>query len=203
MILIRLTQNLFLGQKDALYFYNPEGRGQCYVLDGRKKILNWSRGYLAVAIADGSNKDSVTIFDVQNKIICFSAPVKSLISICAEWGTVLLISADGKIIQLVEKDLQSKLQILFKKNFYDVAIKLARSQNLGKEGLVDIFRQYGDHLYEKGDHSGAIDQYEKTIGCLEPSYVIRKYLDTQKIHNLTAYLQALHRKVRKTSINVD
>ena len=164
-------------------------------MDGRKKILNWSRGYLAVAIADGSNKDSVTIFDVQNKIICFSAPVKTLISICAEWGTVLLISADGKIIQLVEKDLQSKLQILFKKNFYDVAIKLARSQNLGKEGLVDIFRQYGDHLYEKGDHSGAIDQYEKTIGCLEPSYVIRKYLDTQKIHNLTAYLQALHRKV--------
>jgi hypothetical protein len=63
----------------------------------------------------------------------------------------------------------------------------------GQEGLVDIFRQYGDHLYEKGDHSGAIDQYEKTIGTLEPSYVIRKFLDAQKIHSLTAYLQALHR----------
>ena len=62
-----------------------------------------------------------------------------------------------------------------------------------KEGLVDIFRQYGDHLYEKGDHAGAIDQYEKTIGTLEPSYVIRKFLDAQKIHSLTAYLQALHR----------
>jgi hypothetical protein len=60
---------------------------------------------------------------------------------------------------------------------------------------VDIFRQYGDHLYEKGDHSGAIDQYEKTIGTLEPSYVIRKFLDAQKIHSLTAYLQALHRCV--------
>jgi hypothetical protein len=61
---------------------------------------------------------------------------------------------------------------------------------------VDIFRQYGDHLYEKGDHSGAIDQYEKTIGTLEPSYVIRKFLDAQKIHSLTAYLQALHRCVK-------
>ena len=60
------------------------------------------------------------------------------------------IYTDGKVIQLIEKDLQSKLQILFKKNFYDVAIKIARNQNLGKEGLVDIFRQYGDHLYEKG-----------------------------------------------------
>jgi hypothetical protein len=63
---------------------------------------------------------------------------------------------------------------------------------------VDIFRQYGDHLYEKGDHSGAIDQYEKTIGTLEPSYVIRKFLDAQKIHSLTAYLQALHRCVNVT-----
>lgn len=31
-----------------------------------------------------------------------------------------------------------------------------------------------------------------TIGKLEPSYVIRKFLDAQRIHNLTAYLQTLH-----------
>jgi hypothetical protein len=29
---------------------------------------------------------------------------------------------------------------------------------------------------------------------LEPSYVIRKFLDAQRIHNLTAYLQTLHRQ---------
>jgi len=83
---------------------------------------------------------------------------------------------------------------LFKKNFYDVAIKIAKNQQYDAEGLVDIFRQYGDHLYAKGDQTGAIEQYVKTIGTLEPSYVIQKFLDAQKIHNLTAYLQALHRK---------
>jgi len=186
------------GQRDALYFYNPEGRGQCYVFEGKKKVMKWFRGYLSVATEEGNGKDSITIFDVQNKVICFSAPVRHIFSLSAEWGTLLLISSDGKIIQLQEKDLQSKLDLLFKKNFYDVAVKVARGQNLDKEGLVDIFRQYGDHLYDKGDHSGAIDQYEKTIGCLEPSYVIRKFLDTQKIHNLTAYLQALHRKGEAT-----
>lgn len=36
--------------------------------------------------------------------------------------------------------------------------------------------------------------YASTIGKLEPSYVIRKFLDAQRIHNLTAYLQALHRQ---------
>ena len=54
-----------------------------------------------------------------------------------------------------------------------------------------LFRQYGDHLYAKRDYEGAIVQYMKTIGTLEPSYVIRKFLDAQRIHNLTAYLQVV------------
>eukprot|EP00004_Rigifila_ramosa_P020754 TRINITY_DN5423_c0_g1_i3.p1 TRINITY_DN5423_c0_g1~~TRINITY_DN5423_c0_g1_i3.p1 ORF type:complete len:536 (-),score=155.32 TRINITY_DN5423_c0_g1_i3:7-1614(-) len=37
-------------------------------------------------------------------------------------------------------------------------------------------------------------QYIRTIGRLEPSYVIRKFLDAQRIHNLTLYLQTLHEK---------
>ena len=53
-------------------------------------------------------------------------------------------------------------------------ISLAKSQQLDQDGLIDIFTQYGDHLYSKGDHDGAIDQYIKTIGKLEASYVIRK-----------------------------
>ncbi len=113
--------------------------------------------------------------------------------------------------------------MLFKKNLFVMAINLAKSQHLDNDGLSEIFRQYGDHLYVKGDHDGAIQQYIRyicssyfylhfsfkirqvmftswfsvslsTIGKLEPSYVIRKFLDAQRIHNLTAYLQALHRK---------
>lgn len=36
-------------------------------------------------------------------------------------------------------------------------------------------------------------QYIKTIGYLEPSYIIRKFLDSQRIVNLTDYLQELHK----------
>ncbi|CAB4070097.1 VPS11 [Lepeophtheirus salmonis] len=71
---------------------------------------------------------------------------------------------------------------------------VAKNQRYDADGLVDIFRQYGDHLYVKGDYSGAIDNYCKTIGQLEPSYVIRRFLDAQRIDNLTAYLQVLHRR---------
>jgi len=53
---------------------------------------------------------------------------------------------------------------------------------------------YGDHLYEKGDYDGSLRQYARTIGHVEPSYVIRRFLDDQRIHNLTTYLEALHEK---------
>ncbi|XP_075211220.1 vacuolar protein sorting-associated protein 11 homolog [Lycorma delicatula] len=59
--------------------------------------------------------------------------------------------------------------------------QIAKNHQYDTEGLIDIFRQYGDHLYSKGDHNGAIEQYIKTIGSLEPSYVIRKNLGDSRI----------------------
>lgn len=51
------------------------------------------------------------------------------------------------------------IKMLFKKNLFVMAINLAKSQHLDSDGLSEIFRQYGDHLYLKGDHDGAIQQY--------------------------------------------
>lgn len=61
--------------------------------------------------------------------------------------------------------------------------------------MAEIHRRYGDHLYGKHDYDGAMGQYIATIGYLEPSYVIRRFLDAQRIHNLTLYLEALHSQV--------
>lgn len=47
----------------------------------------------------------------------------------------------------------------------------------------------------KGDYSGAIGEYVKTVGHLEPSFVIRKYLDAQRIPQLCTYLKELHLKL--------
>lgn len=64
--------------------------------------------------------------------------------------------------------------MLFKKNLYPLAISIANSQHYDYDSVIEIFTQYGDHLYGKGDYDGAIAQYVRTIGRLEPSYVIRK-----------------------------
>jgi len=91
-----------------------------------------------------------------------------------EWGCFFLITSDGTLWQLKEKDLQTKMGVFYKKNHYDLAIKVAKSNNFDGDSMADVFRKYGDHLYAKGDLDGAIRQYCKTVGKLEASYVVRK-----------------------------
>ena len=49
-------------------------------------------------------------------------------------------------------------------------------------------------LYSKADFAGAIKQYILTLGFVEPSYVIRKFLDVSQIDFLIEYLQKIHEK---------
>ncbi|CAG8751332.1 12664_t:CDS:2, partial [Cetraspora pellucida] len=135
----------------------------------------------------------VTIFDTANKFISyigtFSHGVRMII---CEWGGIYILGMEGKLYRLEEKDTPTKLEILFKKNLYLLAINLAHSQKYDDAGISDIFKRYGDHLYSKADYDNAMAQYILTIGQLEPSYIIRKFLDAQRIHNLVNYLQELH-----------
>lgn len=63
-------------------------------------------------------------------------------------------------------------------------------------------RRYGDYLYDQDENEKAIKEcwcgvgvrcrYVHTIGFVEPSYVIRKFLDAQRMPQLAEYLEALH-----------
>lgn len=211
-----VLENQFLvGRQDAVYFYQPDGRGPCLAFEGEKMAVYWCRGYLVIVTKDnkpvgargispvGSKstaQDRLTVYDIHNKFIAYSTvqPFPPILDVLCEWGILYIITGatkeERKVFVLHEKDMQAKLKDLFKKSMFDLAINLAKSQQYDPDGLIDIFRQYGDHLYSKRDYEGAIAQYMKTIGRLEPSYVIRKFLDAQRIHNLTAYLQALHKE---------
>ena len=86
----------------------------------------------------------------------------------------------------------SKLDMLFKKNLYTVAINLVQSQQADPASTAEVLRKYGDHLYGKQEYDEAMSQYIHTIGYLEPPYVIQKFLDAKRIYNLTNYLEKLH-----------
>ncbi|CAH2319593.1 vacuolar sorting-associated 11 homolog [Pelobates cultripes] len=193
-----------VARNDCVYLYQPDERGPCFAFEGQKLIVHWYRGYLIIVSRDRSEfavragndsmpeRQTLTLYDLGNKLIAFSCILADVVDVLTEWGSLYVLTRDGFLHALHEKDTQTKLEMLFKKNLFVLAISLAKSQHLDSDGLSEISRQYGDHLYSKGDHDGAIQQYIRTIGKLEPSYVIRKFLDAQRIHNLTAYLQALH-----------
>ncbi|KAK3910483.1 Vacuolar protein sorting-associated protein 11-like protein [Frankliniella fusca] len=216
-----------IGREDAVYCYTTDGRGPCYAIKGTKVMLEWYRNYLVIVSKEnktlrasaatspttpdgpgglfgttsGSETHMVTVLDIQNKFIVLETSMQDVISVLSEWGSLYVLTgkSDPCLYHFQEKDLQAKLGLLFKKNLYDVAIRIAKSNQYDADGLTDIFREYGDHLYSnKGDHAGAIEQYIKTIGRLEPSYVIRKFLDSQHIENLTTYLQELHKQGHAT-----
>lgn len=193
-------------------------------VEGQKLFLTWIRNYLVVitlneislqrnnTIANNQsilnessnsspgltlynpNPNLITIYDIEKKFIAFSCALPAISQIVSEWGILYAITADGRVIIFKEYDIQTKLELLFKKNQFSLAIDLAKTQTYSQDVLAEMFKQYGDHLYRNGEFDSAINQYCQTLGYLEPSYVIRKYLDLQRIHNLTLYLQEIHKR---------
>ncbi|RHZ23665.1 hypothetical protein DYB37_005118 [Aphanomyces astaci] len=210
--------DMAVGQSDAVYFYTPEDRSVCFGFDGDKKYLGFFKQYLLVAHVDPRGRHQVNLYDLQNKFIAFNWTLtntakgggggggrfgddaaEEIRHVVSEFGAVFVQSSLGYVYRLLEVDTTSKLDILFRKHLYSIAISLAFSSNYDLTSIMDIFRAYGDHLYQKGDFDGSLRQYARTIGYVEPSYVIRQFLDAQRIHNLTTYLEALHAKAFATS----
>ena len=116
---------------------------------------------------------------------------------------------------LQERPLEAKLELLYKGHLYPLALSVIRSfatsylederidENTRKQRTQEIERMtmsthkmYADHLYSKTQYQEAIKQYIFTIGHLEPSYVIRKFLDTQRTSQLSKYVEELHHRQR-------
>ena len=58
-----------------------------------------------------SEKQLLTIYDLDNKFIAYSAPFDDVIDIVAEWGSFYILTRDGKMFALQEKDTQTKLEV--------------------------------------------------------------------------------------------
>ncbi|KAL3155173.1 hypothetical protein ABBQ32_013114 [Trebouxia sp. C0010 RCD-2024] len=189
---------LIVGRDEAFYFNTLEGRGPCFACEGHKQQLQWFRSYIAAVLSTPSQQGSAPthlfqVFDLRNKLIATSVPLTETPKhVVCSWGMILVIQAGGLVTCLKEKELTAKLELLYNKSLYLLALNLAQSQQADASSCAEIQRRYADHLYSKHDYDGAMTQYVSTIGYLEPSYVIRKFLDAQRIHNLTSYLEQLH-----------
>lgn len=146
------------------------------------------------------NTSTFALLETDLKVVAHSetllSPVKSIFQL---WGSLCVLTLDGKVRLYREKSLQQRLDMLSQRNLYHLAIELARKSGLDGQQQNIIFRKFGDYLYQKGSYDEAMVQYIKAIDSTEPSQVIRKFLDTQRIHNLIEYLEELHEHHRATA----
>lgn len=176
---------------------------------GRKLRLLAHRGYIFVLTQSETRPDKLTLqcYDVPNRLQCLSRSQENCCTnaawVIADASGVLVICQEARhddvvahrVVRLVEMDLQTRLEQLFQKECYDVAKRLVRRvHGADPSQQMSIQKRYGDYLVAKGKYAEAIDQYIEAIGFLEPSYVIRIFVDGQQTTHLTRYLEELHRK---------
>ncbi|KAB8202658.1 hypothetical protein BDV34DRAFT_215316 [Aspergillus parasiticus] len=211
--------DVLVAREDAIYTYGPHGRGPSYAFDSPKNSINIFKDYVALVcppkvatsnsgtlrnfdVSQPNDIFSTTTFTLLDTDLKFIAHSEALVSpvkqVFIEWGDLFILTTDGKIYRYREKSLQQKLEILYQRSLYILAINLAQKKGVDTLQQNAIYRKYGDFLYQRGDYDTAMQQYLRAIDNTEPSQVIRKYLDTQRIHNLIEYLEELHDHDRAT-----
>lgn len=141
-------------------------------------------------VDDIFNTSTFTLLDTDMKFVAHSESLVSGVKkIFTEWGDLFLVTTDrkvrilsnvmdftksGQIYRYHEKSIHQKLEILYHRNLYILAINLAQRAGIDPFQQNVIFRKYGDYLYQKGDYDTAMQQYLRAIDNTEPSQVIRK-----------------------------
>ena len=221
MVRDEVSGDIVVARDDAVFYYGAGGRGPSYAFDGPKTMVQMFKDYVGLVcpprvaqlsksrtfkrlggddIDEMFSSSSFTILDTDLKYIAHTELLQSQVKYAfVEWGELFLVTAEGKLFRYQEKTLQQKLDILYESNLYIYAINLAQKLGADKVQQNIIFRKYGDYLYSKGDYDTAMQQYLRAIENTEPSQVIRKYLDTQRIHNLVDYLEELHEHDKATA----
>ncbi|RMX79803.1 hypothetical protein D0869_08039 [Hortaea werneckii] len=214
------SSDIIVGRDDAIYVYGPRGKAASYAYECTKKLVAVHKDYVLVVSppkgnfagntmlrqfggqqVDGlMNSSNLTILDADLKLIAYSDKVNGEVNkILSMWEDIFLLTVEGKLYRYHERTFTQKLDLVYQRDLYLVAISLAQKYKVDPVQQNVIFRRYGDYLYSKGDYDTAMQQYLRAIDNTEPSQIIRKFLDNQHIKNLIEYLEALHEESKATS----
>ena len=100
----------------------------------------------------GEKQKTVRVYDMDNEIISYQAPISDVLAENVVDTTIYLFvkTATSKATQTLKEKLNlDKLELFLRKKHYDVAFKFARNENFSKEVLSDISRYHGDFHYSK------------------------------------------------------
>ncbi|TPP60984.1 Vacuolar protein sorting associated protein 11 [Fasciola gigantica] len=210
-----------VADSQAVRFYNWDGRSRCLAAGGNKLAVKAFKQYLVIVRGikdrylsadssvsvhippesvdsmDPSDLGTVIVHDYLNHFIAGEFPVPDIISLFVEWDAIYALCEHSDVSQryslvcISEKSTQAKLELLFSKKNFQLALDVAKSQNLSREDITHIIWRYADHLYKQKEYDASIKEYVRTIGVLEASFVIQRFLEGGHIAQLAYYLEAL------------
>uniref|UniRef100_A0A6B2KWP0 C2 domain-containing protein n=1 Tax=Arcella intermedia TaxID=1963864 RepID=A0A6B2KWP0_9EUKA len=207
------TNQCIIAQEDGIWLYSPEKRLEDPIplnlneMKGKMdiKLLHSFADYLVVEESpdDLSFNRYITIYHVTEK---FQALAKKQIE-----GPILFIaSAGGKVFIFTKKTVhtlsefseEEQVALYKKRSLHQIAINIAERKKKPREQIAEIYKDYGDSLFNKSDFDKAMEKYLYTIGTnvVEPSAIIEKYLKDRHTNSLMIYLEELHNaKVHTTN----
>ena len=152
----------------------------------------------------------LTVFDVRSKLVVYSAALGGSVPLLLCEGGAVLLRTDRAgqphVLLLGEQDMRRKLEALFSKGLFAHALELVQAHAGGEggeggrkavadvEATAEVLVRYGDHLFERQEYGEAMQQYLRTIGLVEPSHVVQRFLSPRLLPLLASYLERLHEK---------
>ncbi|KAK6495487.1 hypothetical protein TWF481_003503 [Arthrobotrys musiformis] len=214
----KASGSVLVARNDALYYYGPDGRGPCYAYEGSKSFIGSFGEYVVLLLPPQATPAGPTgtavntrhpapskrdnFFEVNTLVVldtdlqfiahteAFTGGVRGIVY---EWGAIHILTSDYRMIKLKERALSDRLHLLYQRDLYPTALKLGQKSKITHTEVNQINCRYADFLFSKGDYDNAMYQYIQAIEGTQPSQVIRKFLDIQRIPNLIQYLEELHR----------
>lgn len=190
-------QYFIVGREDALYCYTIEGRGPCFAINGTKQMVKWFGKHVIVVRPNISisnpKRSQLVIINIENNMMVLNEELSEVESIfpTSDYDNCLIFTKDGTIYTLRDQEIRYKLQLLYSKNLYDIALKLVEGQVMYPDLAANVFVNYGDHLLQRGDIIESVNMYVKTIGQIPPFRVISKLLNFRYNEFLIQYLRNL------------
>ena len=144
----KTTCDVVVGRSDAVYYYGQHGRGPPYTYEGEKKMISTFKDYVVIVAPpksssvprgnplrvfgvsttdDAFNTSSFTLLNTELRYVAHQEQLTSQVqAIVSEWGDLFVFTIDGKIFRYHEKSFAQKLDILYQRNLYVLANKLAQ-----------------------------------------------------------------------------
>lgn len=183
-----------------------------YELPGKCWDLRLLKHFI-VATAKGSigtknEHDEVKVIDPVNKYVAYRF-VPSHFRIRQVWvdhSELLILSEQRqgveRLLCLGEMDDNDKIDKFMKKNCLRLAYKFASNSGFKSKFLAQLSRVSGDKELEKAKFEEAMHHYKNTIGFLEPSYVLQKFIEKGQVAYNIDYLVALHDRGRADKYHI-